>query len=57
MRCEVYENTDDNMTSDEVAALLVKLYAEYYHACGGFETETTKKYYKAIGIAIRMLVD
>lgn len=53
METKVYERTDDQMESDEVAALLVKLYAEYkHHTC--YDNDD---YAKAVGIAIRMLSD
>ena len=47
------EKKNEFMTSDEVAKLLVELYADYqeYHDSGNDE------YAKAVGIAIRMLSD
>lgn len=54
MEVKVYE---DNMTTDEIASLLVKLYGEYINACGGFGDSKSDDYAKAIGIAIRMLTD
>lgn len=53
METKVYERTDDQMESDEVAALLVKLYAEYKH----YTCCDNDDYAKAVGIAIRMLSD
>ena len=41
------------MSSDEVATLLVQLYADYQHYYGG----DNKEYAQAVGIAIRMLSD
>lgn len=57
MEATVYENNDDCMTTDEVAALLVKLYADYKCANGNWTDENSEKYAKAVGIAIRMLID
>ena len=54
METRVYEG---NMTTDEVASLLVKLYGEYINACGGFGDGMSDDYAKAVGIAIRMLTD
>lgn len=53
----VYEDTTDYMSTDEVATLLVKLYADYKCGTGNYDDETSEKYAKAIGIAIRMLTD
>lgn len=53
METKVYERTDDQMESDDVAALLVKLYAEYKH----YTYCDNDDYAKAVGIAIRMLSD
>lgn len=53
METKVYERTDDQMESDDVAALLVKLYADYRCYYGGDNDD----YAKAVGIAIRMLND
>ena len=50
----VYEGQDCNMTADEVATLLVKLYADY-RINGGWDDNDN--YAKAIGTSIRMLVD
>lgn len=47
-------NAKENyMTTDDVAALLVKLYAEYRVATGDHNDD----YAKAVGITIRMLID
>lgn len=43
----------ENMSTDDVAALLVKLYADYRYHCGGSDDN----YARAVGIAIRMLTD
>lgn len=48
-----YESENGNMSTDEVAALLVKLYAEYKANTGYHEDD----YAKAVGIAVRMLTD
>ena len=48
------ETTNNNMETDEIAALLVKLYADYVMGDGGYHHED---YAKAIAIAIRMLND
>ena len=48
-----YWNTGDNMTTDDVAGLLVKLYAYYQHYCGTEDDD----YARAVAIAIRMLTD
>lgn len=50
---------EENMTTDEVATLLVQLYADYKYRMtnagyGGFIKED---YSKAVAIAIRMLTD
>jgi hypothetical protein len=45
------------MTTDDVAALLVKLYGEYINKCGGFGESQNDNYARAVGIAIRMLSD
>ena len=47
------ENEDNYMSTDEVAALLVKLYSEYRANTGCHEDD----YAKAVGIAIRRLID
>lgn len=56
-----YFETDTNMSADDVAALLVELYGEYREeTSNGFGEEKRNRsqmYAKAIGIAIRMLVD
>lgn len=46
------ENKSEYMSSDDVAMLLVQLYADYKHYYG-----SDNEYAKAVGIAIRMLVD
>lgn len=50
-----------HMTTDDVAALLVELYGEYREeTSNGFGEEKRNRsqmYAKAVGIAIRMLVD
>ena len=43
----------ENMSTDDVAALLVKLYADYRYYCGSSDDN----YARAVGIAIRMLTD
>lgn len=54
-------DNDMDMTTDDVAALLVELYGEYReetsNSFGDEKKERVKKYAKAIGIAIRMLTD
>ena len=57
MESEVYEKDDDYMTTDEIAALLVRLYADFQCGTGNYDNDTSKKYAKAVGIAIRMLTD
>lgn len=57
METIVYEKDNDYMTTDEVATLLVKLYADYKCSSGNYTDETTEQYAKAVGIAIRMLTD
>ena len=52
MKTTVYER-NDYKTADEIAALLVKLYAEYKAYTGYHD----KDYAEAVGIAIRMLTD
>lgn len=52
METRVYERTDDQMESDEVAALLVKLYGSY-----AMKEGQNDDYAMAVGIAIRMLSD
>ena len=49
----VFEKDSNYMSTDEVAALLVKLYAEY-RANIGYHNED---YAEAVGIAVRMLSD
>ena len=53
METTVYERTDDQMATDDVAMLLVKLYADYQHYYGSGNDD----YAKAVAIAIRMLTD
>lgn len=48
-----WEGENNNMDTDEVAALLVQLYADYQHYYGSGNDD----YAKAVGIAIRMLTD
>ena len=48
-----YWNTGENMCTDDVAGLLVKLYADYRYYSGSDDDN----YAKAVGIAIRMLSD
>lgn len=49
---------DNNyMATDEVASLLVRLYADFQCGTGNYNDEVSKKYADAIGIAIRMLSD
>ena len=42
-----------NIDTDDVAALLIKLYADYQHYYGSENND----YAKAVGIAVRMLTD
>ena len=49
-----WETTDGmDMDADDVAALLIKLYADYQHYYGSENND----YAKAVGIAVRMLTD
>lgn len=48
-----WERADNDMNADEVAALLIKLYADYQHYYGCENDD----YAKAVGIAIRMLTN
>lgn len=48
-----YWNTGESMTAEDVAGLLVKLYADYQHYCGCEDDD----YARAVAIAIRMLSD
>ena len=57
MEVTVYENDNDYMSTDEVAALLVKLYADFQCGTGSYNDDISEKYAKAVGIAIRMLTD
>lgn len=52
METKVYEISSDQMESDEVAALLVKLYASH-----AMKEGQNDDYAKAVGIAVRMLSD
>ena len=45
-----WEGANNDMSTDEVAALLIKLYADYQYGNG-----ENNDYAKAVGIAIRML--
>jgi len=47
-----WETSEEYMSTDKIAALLVDLYADYRSSCGSNED-----YAKAVGIAIRMLTD
>ena len=47
-----FESEDNYMSTDEVATLLVKLYADYRY----FNTEN-EDYAKAVALAVRMLID
>lgn len=57
METTVYENNDNYMTTDEIAALLVELFADYKCARGDWSDDKSEKYARAVGIAIRMLTD
>lgn len=46
-----------DMTTDDIAALLVKLYGEYVNKCGGFGESKNNNFARAVGMAIRMLTD
>ena len=48
---------NSDMNTDDVAALLVKLYGEYINKCGGFGEKENDNFARAVGIAIRMLTD
>ena len=48
-----WDGENSNMSTNEVSALLVKLYADYQHYYGGENND----YAEAVGIAIRMLAD
>lgn len=56
MECKTDE-CDEYMSSDEVAACLVKIYAEYTNRKSNGICYHDDKYAKAVGIAIRMLSD
>lgn len=47
-----WESEDNYMNTDDVAALLVKLYADYRYYAG-----ESDDYAKAVAIAVRMLTD
>lgn len=47
-----FEEIHDFMSTDEIATLLVKLYADYKYYAGEYDD-----YAKAVAIAIRMLTD
>lgn len=52
METMVYEKDNDYMSTDDVATLLVKLYADYrYYA------SENEDYARAVAIAVRMLTD
>ena len=53
METKVFERSDDYMTSDDVAMMLVQLYGDYQHYSG----VSNDDYARAVGIAIRMLSD
>lgn len=57
MKSEIVEKSNEQMTTDEVATLLVMLYADYKCESGNYESDISKKYAEAVGIAIRMLTD
>lgn len=48
---------NNNMTTDDVAALLVKLYGKYINQCGDFGEEENDNFARAVAIAVRMLTD
>lgn len=48
-----YWEANNDIDNDDVATLLVKLYADYQHYYGSENDD----YAKAVGIAIRMLSD
>ena len=49
-----FETENVDMRTDDIATLLVKLYAEF-RAIGGYDD--SDKYAEAVGVAIRMLHD
>lgn len=49
-----WESENSYMSADDIATLLVKLYADYKTASGGWDNDD---YAKAVGAAIRMLTD
>ena len=50
---EEYKENSSRKTSDDIAFLLVQLYADYKHHYG----RDNYDYAEAVGVAIRMLVD
>lgn len=52
MEAAVYESDNDYMSTDDVATLLVRLYADYR-----FHYSENDDYARAVAIAIRMLTD
>ena len=52
-----YFEVENGIEMNDVAALLVRLYSDYRCISGGYETEESRAYAKAVGIAIRMLTD
>lgn len=48
-----YVRSPDDMSANEAATLLVKLYGDYQHYSGSSDND----YATAVGIAIRMLSD
>lgn len=52
METTVYEKDSDYMSTDDVATLLVKLYADYR-----FYNTDNDDYARAVAIAVRMLTD
>ena len=52
-----YFEVENDIEMDDIAALLVRLYADYRCISGVYETEESIEYAKAVGIAIRMLTD
>lgn len=55
MKHEIYENADEQMTTDEAATLLVRLYGDYFYSTGGFLDEKMENYSKAVAIAVKKL--
>ena len=54
MEATIYEKDNDYLSTDDVATLLVRLYADYRYYASDSEN---KDYARAVGIAIRMLTD